>query len=115
MPSSYGNEQLSYAGVRHRETDAVVVPPIPASAVDMGRWAMEVCNNVQAASGRTETTALRSWLGECRAEVADPDHVFDTRRTPYELVSLESKLNVSLRAALRAAKDQSLMERIVRE
>lgn len=100
---------------RYRETDVVAIPALPASPLDMKTWAMSVLNSVQAASGRAETASLRSWLGECRLEIANPDVHFDTHRTPREFVSLESKLNVGLRNELGSARDKSLIGRILRE
>lgn len=114
-PQYPSEESRSQSAKTYRESDTIVVPPLPANALEVRQWAMDVTAAVQAASGRQETVSLRVWLDDARKEVRDVDAVFDTTRTPPEFVSLESKLNVALREVLKAAKDQSLRQRIDHE
>ena len=100
---------------KYREADSIIVPPLPLSAADMKPWMISVANAVQAASGRTETSLVRNWLNECRSSVEDPDSFFSTANCPPELVSLESKLNIALRAVLKSCRNQGLHEQLERE
>lgn len=127
MPSSTGNapypvptfgqhvSEASHSARICRESETIQIPMLPTNVLDMGQWAMEVGNCVQAASGRTEIAHLRAWLNECRSEVANPNVAFATGSSPPEFVSLESKLNVALRNVLKSYPDQTLHRKIVRE
>lgn len=93
---------------RHREADVIQLPPLPTSAALLRQWAIDVQNNVQAASGRADCTTIREWLADCRKDVVNPDSHFDEARCPPDLVPLESKLNVAIRDVVKRGNDGNL-------